>query len=76
MRAIDLVKNDMKIVFRGIREEEILEAREVFTVGTTGDCIPIVRFNGKPIHDVRPGPVAKRIRELILKDIEEFGVPL
>lgn len=76
MRAVDLVKNEMPIVFRGISENEILEARETIIVGTTGDAIPVVRFNGKPIHDVKPGPVAKRIRELIQQDIVDTGIDL
>ncbi|MGL1862086.1 MAG: aminotransferase class IV [Pseudodesulfovibrio sp.] len=76
MRAIDLIKNEMPIIFRGIREDEILEAREMLIVGTTGDAIPVVRFNGKPIHDVRPGPVAKRFRELLIKDMDEKGLTL
>lgn len=76
MRAIDLIKSEMSIIFRGISEHEILEAREVIIVGTTGDAIPVVRFNGKPIHDVRPGPVARRIRELLIADLQEFGIDL
>ena len=76
MRAVDLIKDEMSVIFRGIREDEILEAREIIIVGTTGDAIPVVRFNGKPIHDVRPGPVAKRIRELLKKDIDENGLEL
>lgn len=76
LRAVDLIKNEISIIFRGISKEEILEAKEVIIVGTTGDAIPVVRFNGKPIHDVQPGPVAKRIRELLIKDMDEYGVPL
>ncbi len=76
MRAIDLIKNDMSIIFRGITKEEILEAKEVVIIGTTGDAIPVVRFNGKPIHNVKPGPVAKRIRELLIQDLQENGVEL
>ncbi len=76
LRAVDLIKGEMSIIFRGIREDEILEAREIIIVGTTGDAIPVVRFNDKPIHDVRPGPVAKRIRELLKQDLEENGLKL
>lgn len=76
MRAVDLVKNDMSIIFRGITKEEILEAQEVIIVGTTGDAISVVRFNGKPIHNVKPGPVAKRIRELLIQDLKENGTVL
>ncbi|WFS61153.1 aminotransferase class IV [Pseudodesulfovibrio thermohalotolerans] len=76
MRAVDLIKGEVPIIFRGISEEEILLAREVLIVGTTGDAIPVVRFNGKPIHDVKPGPVARRIRELLRQDLVETGIPL
>jgi branched-chain amino acid aminotransferase len=76
MRAIDLLKDELSITFRGISKEQIMDAKEVIIVGTTGDAIPVVRFNGKPIHDVQPGPVAKRIRELLIKDLEENGTPL
>ncbi|WP_243545837.1 aminotransferase class IV [Pseudodesulfovibrio tunisiensis] len=76
MRAVDLIKHEIPIIFRGISEDEILDAKEVILVGTSGDAISVVRFNGIPIHDVRPGPVAKRIRELLIRDLEENGLPL
>ena len=63
----------MTFVFRPISEEEIYEAREVILLGTTLDAMSIVRYNGKPIHDVRPGPVSKRLRELLVRDLEENG---
>ena len=44
MRAVDLVKGDYSIVFRSIREDEILEAREVMVFGTTINAISVVRF--------------------------------
>ena len=76
MRAVDLIKNEIAIVFRSISEDELLLAREVILVGTTGDAIPVVRFNGKPIHDVKPGPVAKRIRQLLKQDLIDTGIQL
>jgi len=74
MRALELIKDEMTFVFRPISEEEIYEAREVILLGTTLDAMSIVRYNGKPIHDVRPGPVSKRLRELLVRDLEENGV--
>ena len=77
LRAVDLIKDEMpSVIFRSISEEEILLAKEVIIVGTTGDAVSVVRFNGQPIHDVRPGPVAKRIRELIRNDLRENGIAL
>lgn len=74
MRAMDLIKHEVSFVFRAVREEEIYQAREVILLGTTLDAVSVVRYNGKPIHDVRPGPVSRRLRELILEDIEKNGL--
>lgn len=74
MRAIDLIKGEIGIVFRGVTEGELYEAREVMIIGTTMDAVGVVRFNGKPVHDARPGPVVRRIRELLQKDLGENGV--
>lgn len=76
MRAVDLIKGEVEIMFRGIRESEIREAKEVFIVGTTTDALSVVRYEGKPIHNVKPGPVSRRIRELLQKDLHENGLPL
>lgn len=76
-RALELLaKEGVKSFFRKITENEIFDAREVLVFGTTGDCLSIVRYEGKPIHDARPGPIATRARELILQDIAENGTPI
>lgn len=74
MRALELLKHEISITFKPIREEELYEAREIILLGTTLDAVSVVRFNDKPIFDVRPGPLSKRIRALLLKDQEEYGV--
>lgn len=76
LRALDLIKGDPPIMFRPVRENELFEARELMTFGTTGDCVSIVRYEGRPIHDARPGPVAARIRKLLQEDLRENGTPL
>jgi branched-chain amino acid aminotransferase len=74
MRGLELIRVEVPFVFRPIREEELYGARELILVGTTLDALSIVRFNGKPIGDVRPGPVSKRMRELIRQDMQNNGV--
>ncbi len=74
IRAVELLAGRVKAFFRKVSEQELYDAREILVFGTTGDCLPIVRYNGKPIHDVRPGPVCLLARELIVKDIAETGV--
>jgi branched-chain amino acid aminotransferase len=76
LRAVDLIKHEIPISFRGVTEGELFEAKEVIVIGTTLDAISVIRYEGKPIHDVRPGPVSKRIRELLKKDLQENGTPL
>jgi branched-chain amino acid aminotransferase len=76
LRALELIQPEMNHVYRKISEDEIYEARELIVLGTTVDAIGIVRYNGKPIHDVRPGPVSTRMRELLRRDMREKGFPI
>lgn len=75
LRALELLAGKHKAFFRKVSENDIFEAREILVFGTTGECLPIVRYEGKPIHDARPGPVAKLALELLRKDIEDNGTP-
>ncbi|WP_027370460.1 aminotransferase class IV [Desulfovermiculus halophilus] len=76
MRALELTEDTMPVVFRPVHEQDILDAREVIVLGTSFDAASIVRYNGQPIHDVRPGPVAERMRQTLQKDLLENGCPL
>lgn len=75
MRTVDLIKGEVDILFRPITESELREAREVIIVGTSADALSVVRYEGKPIHNVKPGPVSRRIRELLQRDLTENGLP-
>lgn len=75
MRAVELLKGETEAVFSGIREQDIATAREMFILGTTNDCLSIVRYNGAPVGDGRPGPVSRRIKSLIQADIAANGTP-
>lgn len=60
-------------IIREMREEkqqasELLNAKEVFMVGTTLDALPVVEVEGKMIGDGKPGPVAKAACELLRAD--------
>ncbi len=76
MRVVDLIKDECAIIFRGISEDEVREAKEVIIVGTTMDAISVVRYEGKPIHNVKPGPVSKRMCELLKQDIIDNGLDI
>jgi branched-chain amino acid aminotransferase len=75
LRALELIRPEMTVRERPVREEEILEAREVIMLGTTFDAVGVVRYEGRPVHDARPGPVARRMRDLIRRDQEQNATP-
>lgn len=43
--------------------EELKAADEVFLLGTTIEVLPVVKLDGLPIHDGRPGAVTRRLRQ-------------
>lgn len=76
MRVLDAVKDEMPVLFRQVTEDDVYLAREVILLGTTIDALSVVRFNKKPIHDVRPGPVSKKMRRFLIQDIQDNGIAL
>lgn len=76
LRAVELAKGQIEVVFTNIAEQDIQKAREFMVVGTTIDSLSIVKYNGEPIGDGAPGPVSRRLRELLRRDLEENGTPV
>jgi len=74
MRAVDLLKDEMSVIFKGVSEAEVFAAREVMMIGTSFDAIGIVRYAGKPIYDARPGPVARKLRALLQAHLQQNGL--
>lgn len=61
---------------RAIRVAEISvadarEAREMLLVGSSIKVAPVVQWDGKPIGDGRPGPIAKKLLEMWYEDVEK-----
>lgn len=54
---------------RHLRVEELKTAAEVMLFGTTLDVLPVSRIDGRPVAGGKVGPVAKKLRALILDDI-------
>jgi D-alanine transaminase len=57
-----LKTENLKVEERPFTVDEALSAREAFVTGAGGLLQPVVRIDGKPIGDGRPGPVATRLR--------------
>lgn len=46
--------------------EEAKRAREAFLTSTTSDLLPVVRIDGAPVGDGRPGPLSRKLRAAYL----------
>ncbi len=76
VRALQLIADEAEIDYRAISEGDILLAKEVIVCGTSIDAAGIVRYNKKPVHDVRPGPISRRMRQLLREDLQKNGTPI
>lgn len=63
---ISLAAEIMPVEERSISVEELLNASEVFLTATTKKIIPIVKINGQPIANAKPGPVTTKLFEKFL----------
>lgn len=76
MRAVELIGSEIEVVFTAVREEDVLAAKELMILGTTNDCLSIVRYNGRSVGDGKPGPVSRLIKARLLDDIATNGTPI
>lgn len=51
-----------------IPREQAYDAAEMLVFGTGMDVLPVVEYDGRTIGDGKPGPVFKRLLELLLAD--------
>lgn len=75
-RAMNLAAAFMPVATRPVPEEELYACREIILLGTSIDAVGVVRYNDTPVGDGRPGPVARRLRELLVADRKAHGQPL
>lgn len=54
---------------RDITPEQAAEAKELFLFGTTTDVTPVVEWEGRPVGDSTPGPIALRLTDLLQNDM-------
>lgn len=75
IRAMELAKEFMPVVLTDITEEILEQASEILVLGTTCECVAVTHYNGKPVGDGRPGPIADRLRHLLHDALVTGGVP-
>jgi D-alanine transaminase len=59
-------KHGLKIVERAVYWEELAQASEVMACGTLTMITSIVKLDGRAVGDGKPGPVARRLMDLLL----------
>jgi D-alanine transaminase len=58
-------KANLRVVERPFSVEEALAAREAFLTSTTSFVKPVIRIDGKPVGDGKPGSVTRQLGALI-----------
>jgi branched-subunit amino acid aminotransferase/4-amino-4-deoxychorismate lyase len=54
-----------------VPRQEAYGAAEMMFLGTTLKVLPIVEFDGHPIGDGQPGPIVRRLRQDLERDMRE-----
>jgi 4-amino-4-deoxychorismate lyase len=76
-RAMELAKTlvahgQLKdIVVADVPVEEAREAAEMLIIGSSVKVAPITQWDGRPVGDGKPGPIAKALLALVEKDMRE-----
>ncbi len=61
--ALDVAKAEgVRIEIRPFTVTEAAEAREAFITSATNTVMPVVKLDGRPVGDGRPGPITRRLR--------------
>ena len=68
LALIDIIgREGYRFVERAFTVAEAKAAREAFATSTAIDLLPVVRIDGAPVGDGRPGPLAQRLRAWYLE---------
>jgi D-alanine transaminase len=55
-----------------LKRDDLAEVSELFLTGTTSEVLPLVKVDGRPVGDGRPGPVTRRLQEAYRQVVREF----
>ena len=55
-----------------LRRDDLGHVSEVFLTGTTSEVLPVVRVDGRPVADGKPGPVTQRLQEAFAAEVRDF----
>jgi D-alanine transaminase len=66
-------RDNVKLEERLFTVEEALGAPEAMLTSASNFVVPIVRIDGQPVGDGKPGPIAARLRELYIETARKSG---
>jgi D-alanine transaminase len=55
-----------------LRRPDLTRVSELFLTGTTSEVLPVVRVDGQPIADGKPGPVTRRFQQAYREAVREI----
>jgi D-alanine transaminase len=55
-----------------LKRSDLTQVSELFLTGTTSEVLPVVRVDGQPIGDGRPGPVTRRLQQAYAQAVRAF----
>jgi D-alanine transaminase len=65
--VLEIIRREgYRLVERRFSVAEAKAAREAFLTSTTAELLPVVRIDGAPVADGRPGPLGRKLREAYL----------
>jgi D-alanine transaminase len=67
LAVLDIIARDgYRLDERPFTVEEAKVSREAFLTSTTSDVMPVVRIDGAPVRDGKPGPLSRKLRSAYL----------
>jgi D-alanine transaminase len=55
-----------------LKRDDLARVSELFLTGTTTEVLPIIRVDGEPVGNGKPGPVTRRLQEAYREAVREF----
>src|SRR5262249_48779898 len=55
-----------------LKRDDLGQVSELFLTGTTSEVLPIVRVDGRPVGEGRPGPITRRLQQVYAEAVREF----
>ncbi len=73
--AEEIASSFMPVMHADITEKQLEAASEILVFGTTPECVAVTRYEGRPVGNGVPGPVAKKLRPMLHEALLQTATP-